>query len=405
MIAVLVASAGLAAAATTSMVIAPTVSPDRSDDTPANGRDVVADFAWRAFIALNWPSLRSGPGRGVADRERSLADPGMRVWETFKADYELFEVGDGGGRVEPEPWTSYAGRNPCGPGIDNRGKTIASFAPFADFNQPGFAVGAPANSLVAQNGAYTRYEIHFNKPEFEAFAANGWSVGQNLPDADHPARLPVGSVAVKAAWRPLTDADRLSVRARSYVERAHIVDVTETLAAGHTICSDNEVALVGLHIAIKTTSRPQWIWSTFEQVDNVPPAGEGDAREPDARQAGIPYSYYDPSKPNRLWPPFGSAGALPVEWSNPPRGGAAPMQVIRRHPIDPSIMAANHTYWNLPGVKGTVWEKYMLVAVQWPTSRAAPSPNNDGAYFPGRSETPAAHSTTPTRRPRRPKRI
>ena len=45
-------------------------------------------------------------------------------------------------------------------------KTIATFVPFADFNQPSFAVGEPANPLVAQNGAYTRYEIHFNEPEF-----------------------------------------------------------------------------------------------------------------------------------------------------------------------------------------------------------------------------------------------
>ena len=31
------------------------------------------------------------------------------------------------------------------------------------------------------------------------------------------------------------------------------------------------VGLVGLHIVQRTPSRPQWIWSTFEQVDNVPP--------------------------------------------------------------------------------------------------------------------------------------
>ena len=29
--------------------------------------------------------------------------------------------------------------------------------------------------------------------------------------------------------------------------------------------------LIGLHIAQKTPSRPQWIWSSFEQKDAVPP--------------------------------------------------------------------------------------------------------------------------------------
>ncbi len=196
-------AAGLDAPARTgSADVVPMVSPDRIDDAPANERDVVANFAWRAFIALNWPSLLAASERGVPDRKKSLGDPGKRVWETFKSDYELFAVGEDGRRVAPARWTSYAGRNPCGPEVDNRQKTIASFAPFADFNQPSFTVDAPANPLVAQNGAYTRYEIHFNEPEFLAFAANGWSQGRNLPDESRPERFPVGSIAVKAAWRP-----------------------------------------------------------------------------------------------------------------------------------------------------------------------------------------------------------
>jgi len=38
------------------------------------------------------------------------------------------------------------------------------------------------------------------------------------------------------------------------------------------VCAKADIALVGLHIMIKTHYRPQWLWSTFEQVDNVPPA-------------------------------------------------------------------------------------------------------------------------------------
>jgi hypothetical protein len=84
-----------------------------------------------------------------------------------------------------------------------------------------------------------------------------------------------------------------------------------------------------------------------------------------------------------LWPPFGSAGALPVDWTNPPKPDPKPMQVVRRHPIDASIMAVNRAYWDLLGVKATVWERYMLVAVQWPTSADPAGPGNDGAFFPG----------------------
>ena len=367
------------------------VSPDRIDDAPVTAGDsfsVVGNFAWRAFIALNWPSMLDAADRGAPDRAKSLGDPGKRVWETFKSDAELFEVGDDGRPITPAPWASYDGRNPCA--VDNRMKTIATFAPFADFNQPSFAAGEPGNPLVAQNRAYTRYEIHFNEPEFSTFANSGWSQGRNLPDEIHPANFPVGSIAVKAAWRPLTEADTPAVRARYYVESAEIVDVAKTLAAGRVVCARADVALVGLHIVIKTKSRPQWVWSSFEHIDNVPPAGAGEAREPDAREAGAPYSYFDPSKPMKLWPPLGTTNALPVDWTNPPKLDPAPMQVVRRYPLHPSTMALNRAYWALSGVKGTVWEHYMLVAVQWPTAAAPPGPDNDGAFFPGRTDVSSA---------------
>jgi hypothetical protein len=383
-------AAPLRAAPASAVADPPTVSPERIDDAPLTAGDsfsLVGNFAWRAFIALNWPSKLEEAQRGVPDRVKSLGDPGKRVWETFKSDYELFEVGDDGRRVAPAPWASYDGRNPCG--ADNRGKTIASFAPFADFNQPSFTAGEPANPLVAQNGAYTRYQIHFNEPEFSTFATSGWSEGHNLPDATDPAHFPVGSIAVKAAWRPLTAADTPAVRARYYVETAEIVDAAKTIAAGRFVCSKSDVALVGLHIAIKTKSRRQWVWSTFEHVDNVPPVGAGEAREPDAKDAGAPYSYFDPSKPMKLWPPLGTANTLPLDWVNPPKPDPAPMQVVRRYPIHAETMALNRAYWALPGVKGTVWERYMLVAAQWPTTAATPGPNNDGAYFPGRPVVPS----------------
>ena len=43
----------------------------------------------------------------------------------------------------------------------------------------------------------------------------------------------------------------------------------------------------------------------------------------------------------------------------------------------------NRAYWALPGIKGTIWSHYMLVATQWPTVIRPESPDNDGRYFPG----------------------
>jgi hypothetical protein len=258
-----------------------------------------------------------------------------------------------------------------------------------DFNQSAFLPGVAANPLVAQNHTYTRYEARINEPEYSALAHPGWSLGQNLPDPAHPAQLPVGSIAIKAAWRPLTAADTPGIRARYYVvDNANVVDVAKTLAAGHVVCSKSDVALVGMHIVIRTKDRPQGLWSTFEHVDNVPPAGAGEAREPDARQAGAPYSYFDASKPSLgLWPTFGKPDTLPVSLDHPPKIDPTPMQVVRRHPIHASTMAMNRAYWALPGIKGTVWEHYMLVASQWPSLPLPTGPLNDGGYFPGQPLT------------------
>src|SRR5664279_1038917 len=70
---------------------APVVSPDRIEDVPSTRVDPFPDFdnfGWRAFLALNWPSLTDPAHRGVPDRAETLGDPGPRVWETFKARYE-----------------------------------------------------------------------------------------------------------------------------------------------------------------------------------------------------------------------------------------------------------------------------------------------------------------------------
>jgi hypothetical protein len=381
-----------AAAPAIAQSVAPIVSPDRIEDAPSIKPDPYPEFdnfGWRAFIALNWPSLTDPAHRGIPDRAKTLSDQGPRVWETFKARYELFQVGPDGRPVAPRPWATYEAANPCGPEVDNRAKTLATFDPFMDFNQSAFLPGVGSNPLVAQNHTYTRYEGRINEPEYSALALKGWSLGQNLPDPAHPADLAVGSIAVKAAWRPLTAADTPAIRARFYVvENANLVDVAKTLAAGHVVCSKSDVALVGLHIVIRTKDRPQGLWSTFEQVDNVPPAGEGEAREPDAGQAGAPYSYFDASKPKLgLWPTFGLPDTLAVSLDHPPKVDPAPMQVVRRHPIHASTMAMNRAYWALPGIKGTVWEHYMLVASQWPTIPEPMGPQNDGGYFPGQPLT------------------
>lgn len=397
-----IAPAPAPASQATSQIASLTVSPDRIDDVAAIPVDtdafpVLDNFAWRAFIALNWPALTNSKHRGMPDRDRTLGDAGARVWETFKARYELFQVGADDRAMAPPPWATYDAANPCGPGAA-RMKTLATFEPFMDFNQFGFMPGVATNPLVAQNRTYTRYETRLNRPHYSALALSGWTMGRGLPDPDHPAQMPAGSIAVKAAWRLLTHADTAAVRARYYVvENANVVDVARTLAARKPVCSNSDVALVGLHIVVRTANRPQGLWSSFEHVDNVPPIGAGEAREPDASAAGVPYSYFNALKPTvGLWPRFRSPATLPVSLDHPPAIDPEPMQVVRRHPIHPSTMVLNRAYWALPQIRGTVWENYMLVANQWPTRTKPVEPYNDGLFYPERRKENLVNTTIET---------
>jgi hypothetical protein len=188
---------------------------------------------------------------------------------------------------------------------------------------------------------------------------------------------------VKAAWRILNDQDTPATRNRFYVAKgAWVLDVARTLKAGVGVCSKQDVALVGLHIVIKTALRPQWIWASFEHIDNVPPIGAGEAREPDAKDAHVPYSYNDPSKPQILAPPLSSPLVTPLNASNPPKIDPEPMQVVRLHPISAGTIEMNRAYWALPEIRDTVWANYMLVVMQWPTKTRPVTPANDGHPIP-----------------------
>ena len=79
--------------------VTPQVLPDRIEDVPSTKPDpfpAFDNFAWRAFIALNWPSLPDLAHRGEPDRTKTIGDAGPRVWETFKSRYELFQLGADG---------------------------------------------------------------------------------------------------------------------------------------------------------------------------------------------------------------------------------------------------------------------------------------------------------------------
>jgi hypothetical protein len=74
-------------------------------DLRCTGDQVFARFAWKEFIALNWPAVNSPNRRGIPDEPQNKAKffedvKAPRVWETWKQDWELFQSG----AQEPTLW-------------------------------------------------------------------------------------------------------------------------------------------------------------------------------------------------------------------------------------------------------------------------------------------------------------
>jgi hypothetical protein len=327
------------------------------------------DYSWRSFVAAVWPALKGQ--RGVADHSQGIGVSGVRVFETYKGLLEVFH-GDG---TAPSAWNSFdkPTYNPCSQSIGFGDLVLASFTKFSDLGQAGF--GNLLGPLVAQNTAYVRYLTAYNEIEFNDIASRQLYLRKNLPAAPQSLTLPVGSVDVKSAWIPMANVPHPE---RYYTRLALVLDPLTGK------CSSQFVGLVGLHIVQKTPSRPQWIWSTFEQVDNVPPA-----------QTGAPGTFGFNDGGSKAMPLSNPYSLSPLIVPAPP-----PFNVIRARPIHPSTQATNVAYQQVLKTQGTgVWQFYQLVMTQWPIVPSSPStPGTPANTFPGAGtdQTSFANTTLET---------
>jgi hypothetical protein len=331
------------------------------------------DYSWRAFIALVWPALKDHRGDPDVTPGQTVGGNGPRVFETYKVLWELFH-NDG---TVPVGWNEFEpGKyNPCG--LDSKwgDLSLGSFSKFSDLGQAGF--GSLVGPLVAQpkeNPTYVRFMTAYNKIEFEQIVQKQWFLRKNLPAPPVTIIFNNGAVDIKAAWMDMTNAKNPG---RYYTRTAFVLDP----ATGKS--SQKTVGLVGLHIVQKTPTRPQWIWSTFEQVDNVPPGppnGPGTFALNDG--SGKPMLPKNPYTLDRVL-------QAPT---------TAPFNVVRAKPIHDSTSRTNQLYQG--ALKNTVWANYQLVMTQWPTTSSNPTlPGDPSNTFPGsppNDQTAFANTTMET---------
>jgi hypothetical protein len=331
-------------------------------------------FSWETFIAMNWPAAidpaNGLPVRGQPDLTKKVSDPGWRVWETYKADWETF----GNGSVAPQPtdWASWqvnGNMNPCTNSSTAGKKKVLVMVSKMDSVMSSFDE-AMAGPLIDSNGNYVRYEILLNSTEYNTIVNNKWYLQANIPlQVSFPSSTSsppqYGAIEVKAAWREL-------VQGKDDFSRYYSVTATILDPGNPPTCHDAVMGLIGLHLAVKTAPFTEWVWATFEQEDNVPDGGI---------RPGVHYSLNNgtTSPPTNLngfnYPPNGASAQTqgpPRLPPNKPLPTGQPVQVTRFTPLDPNVASANQTFHG--ALSGTVWVHYNLVADQWPTNPSAFKP-------------------------------
>jgi hypothetical protein len=324
---------------------------------PINPIQYFDNYSWRSFLALVWPAKQGERGR--PDSSLPLDAPGRpTVFETFKAEWEVFQPNE----RDRTAWNDYGGRseNPCE--LDNivfGDVVLAAFSKVDNVIQPGS--GGP---LLAQNSTYVRYSAGFNQKHFQHMLLGKFYLKRNLQNFTP---FPVGAISIKSAW---IDMDGIERPERFHTRDAWLFNL-RTLK-----CEKRRVALVGLHIVAKTPTRPQWIWSTFEHVDNVP-----------GPQASAPFTFNN------------GRDDEPMPTSNPlrcpcppvaPQPAHKPYNVERTKPIHQdgshSTAKTNEKYRALLAQQypNSPWKNYQLVMTQWPIVGSRPDlDGSPGNTFPG----------------------
>jgi hypothetical protein len=363
----LIGVVGVAAAVVTytssSTTLKPVVPSEPALDsagTPEARMQAYDRFSWQEFIALNWPATDSR--RGEPDRAKAFGAPAeWVVWGSWKSLGELFP---GKPEAHPSEWDDFAADlalpelatgtaakpvpyDKIPKETAGKVKVLHQAAKLVRFNQAPFASPITMGPLVAQNGRVVRYETRVNRIAYDYIRDNKLYSRKILEATS--LNFPAGSIHVKAAWLELNDAQIKG--GRFYTIRAKVLTGWTADDAQSPILEDRDVGLVGLHIVHKTEKHPDWIWTTFEHVDNLL-AEDG---------PGTPPATFSCQKPPAA---IAAANQSPpaVERGNP--FPTTPVEVARMNPIDPATDKINAEFQGHPQVAKTVWRNYKLVGTQ-----------------------------------------
>ncbi|KAF2406388.1 hypothetical protein SAMN04490179_4220 [Pseudomonas antarctica] len=319
-------------------------------------QDQFDQYSWQLFIALNWPA-QDGQ-RGTPNCSKQPGDSGYTVWQTYKTVSEIFLPG----AANPGPWNSPLTARSLG--IIN----IAALKNSSLVNSIDQAVGG---WLIDQAGNPTYYDISANQASYNYIVGNNF-YNANVVSKANTINFPNGVIEVKSSWRILTARDNASHYLTQFARVARFNSQGQRMGVGEAY-----LGLVGLHIITKVNGYPQWIWSTFEQVENVPPKANVNGQWVDQPVVGTAYSYFNAAAP------AATLNQSPCNWQTQgtqlvcvPKPGTTfqtPNPLNRVTPIADVTQWVNNNYRTNPGLQRSVLKYYQLITTQRPLMPNNPS--------------------------------
>lgn len=138
--------------------------------------------------------------------------------------------------------------------------------------------------VVDRNNRSLYYGLHINA-DFTTFIKTtlGLKKPDDIKNVDPNQSFPDGCLELKSSWRALTDEEKQpdnlkTLRKSFFITEAQVPTLAEQTDAGgnKTIVAfadkprSETVALVGLHVVGTTPGHPEFIWASFEHVENSP---------------------------------------------------------------------------------------------------------------------------------------
>lgn len=344
------------------------------------------NFSWQSFAALNWASDAKGKPIGSSIAQYPELS---RVWEHYTKASKVFNAGN-------KEVNSFEMSNSSLKVMSQTSK-ISN-----DLHLSGFKE-ADDFPLIDRNLNFVVYEVKINPIEekfindsllytkkgiYDYYKANG---AIKLPVQNESLNLP-GAIEIKASWRIL-DAKYGDDLSKYYTQKATIVVSSENSVSGQSFSFDCTIGLVGMHILRKTAGFKNWVWSTFEHIDNVP----DNVQEAQTAQQNN-WSFYNSEclncpvnqPPNHIFPrdinkakdtvykwnitaPYAAPYAIKIPGEA--NGKVFGTQVTRVYPIYYCTEQVNSIWQSKLSALGSVFANYKLIGTQWmiPTDGEPPA--------------------------------